>query len=996
MVLIAVVVLGVTLLLSLPAVAVSLLALGLALRASGRNQKQQVLVEQLQRRLAALEAGRSREQAAAEPEATAWPEPAAELEPIALLPPPLAQLPLAQALPARQAPLAPARRHRSRSAELAGLRPRWPAWRQRLERELIEHWTGLLGVVLLVAGVTFLAVNLALRLGPLPRFILTLAVALALMLPALLWGQRPRWRPLSLWLRSGGGALLLFACAASGGWPQMGLQWLHDPAAALALLAAGVAVNLRLAVLSRDQTIASLHVVLNLVPLLILQPDAISLALGTLVTLLGLTLPRLQRWERHRLLVTLAYAGFQCHWAWRAAAALAASEGLRLQALVLAVAMFGSGVLLQHRPRLVPSGSRPLPLALLLGNWGALLLSLLLYSTGPPLRPALLLAAAAAAVLLGAVARRRALEWLRRVDILVAQALAMTAVLSLQPLLVDRPLLLFVLLLECLAFLLLALREPDLRVQRIGWLLAGLSGLALLLAGAQAGIEAWIDASQLPVPLPPGLVPVGQPRSQSLLVLASALVVLLQRRLQTRQPPQPLPEPQLAGWLAAALMAVGALGGLPAAWWALEALPSLGALLLLACVWRPAGLRAASTVAVVAAHGLIWLHWWQARPWAPLPLLAAQLLPLLALAALVIRCRGRLGRPLAILLIGCSLTQASWLLLSPFSPLAPAVAWLLFSLLALELAGGLARRDARIVLLLGLLWLAGFVPCWLLLISQDASTLMLLGLALPARLLIELFALATVLAWWFLRPPGLVRELPLWRSVHPWFLESALLAVVALIVGELGSLWRPPAWALLALLLQAGPMRRWFADRVRLYAVLAYWLSIATVVALLGTIETPATPWWLQPAAIGLATIGLQLGFVVASHRSLDPELLRSCGNLPLIGWLGPRLAAQRTRWLDLPLFVAVAWFLFSRFDHALLTLLWAIEAFVIYGLSGLLRERLYRRLALLALALCLLRLVLVDMAQADLGLRGAVFVGVGVLMVVMNALASRFRERFR
>ncbi|MEB3331689.1 MAG: hypothetical protein VKI83_04250 [Synechococcaceae cyanobacterium] len=957
-----------------------LLALAFALLAWGRSRQLSRQLLQLQQRLALLESPETRRSGA-----SVVPEPErAQLPPHT---PRLAQPSPTPQTPPRATPSTPPAPRRQAVS---------PAWRQRLERELIEHWTGLLGVVLLVAGVTFLAVNLALRLGPLPRFLLILAVAVAMLLPSLLWSAQQRWRPLCLWLRSGGGALLLFACAASGGWPQMGLQWLHDPVAALALLAAGVAVNLRLAVLSRSETVASLHVVVTLVPLLILQPDAISLALATLVTLLGLSLPRLQHWERHRLLVTLAYTGFQLSWAWRAAAALAASEGLRLQALLLALAVFGAGVLLQHRPRLVPRRGRPLPLALLLGNWGALLLSLLLYSSGPPLRPALLLAAAAAAALLGALSRRRGFEWLRRADILVGQGLAMGAVLSLQPLIVDGPLLLFVLLLECLAFLLLVLREQDIRLQRIGWLLAGLAGLALLLAGALAGIDAWIAAARLPSPLPRGLVAIGQPRSQSLLVLASTLVVLLQRRLRKRPPLQPLPQPQLAGWLAAALMAVGALGGLPAVWWSLEALPALGALLLLACVWRPPGLRPATTVAVGAAHGLIWLHWWQARPWAPLPLLALQLLPLLLLAALLIRCRGRRGRPLAILLIGFSLTLASWLLLSPFSPLAPAVAWLLFSLLALELAGGLERRDARMVLLLGLLWLAAFVPCWLLLISQDASSLTLLGLALPARLLIELFALATVLAWWFLRPPALVRELPLWRSVHPWFLESALLAVVALIVGELGSLWRPPAWALLALLLLAGPMRRWFADRVRLYAVLAYWLSIATVVALLGTVETPATPWWLQPAAIGLATIGLQLGFVVASHRSLEPQLLRACGSLPLIGGLGPRLAEQRTRWLDLPLFAAVAWFLFSRFDHALLTLLWAIEAFVIYGLSGLLRERLYRRLALLALALCLLRLVLIDMEQADLGLRGAVFVGVGVLMVVMNALASRFRERFR
>ena len=94
---------------------------------------------------------------------------------------------------------------------------------------MIENWTGILGVVVLVAGVTFLAVSLALRLGPLARFLLTLLVALALMLPSALWGRRHSWRRLSLWMRSGGAALILFACVAAGGLPELGLRWLNDP-----------------------------------------------------------------------------------------------------------------------------------------------------------------------------------------------------------------------------------------------------------------------------------------------------------------------------------------------------------------------------------------------------------------------------------------------------------------------------------------------------------------------------------------------------------------------------------------------------------------------------------------------------------------------------------------------------------------------------------------------------------------------------------------------
>jgi hypothetical protein len=60
------------------------------------------------------------------------------------------------------------------------------------------------------------------------------------------------------------------------------------------------------------------------------------------------------------------------------------------------------------------------------------------------------------------------------------------------------------------------------------------------------------------------------------------------------------------------------------------------------------------------------------------------------------------------------------------------------------------------------------------------------------------------------------------------------------------------------------------------------------------------------------------------------------------------------------------------------------------------LRDGQFRLVALLALAACLMRLLVVDMAEADLGLRGLVFVGVGLLMLAMNALYKRFEDRFR
>ncbi|MFN9917845.1 MAG: hypothetical protein ACK53L_34980, partial [Pirellulaceae bacterium] len=152
---------------------------------------------------------------------------------------------------------------------------------------------------------------IALRLGPVARFLLTLAAAAALIAPSLGWSQHPRWRSLVAWLRSGGAALALFACLASGSLPELGLRWLEDPREALALLLVGMVVNLAVAGLSRGQTVASLHVLVNLVPLLLVQQSRLTLVVASRVCRAGLVLSGRRPWDRHRLQGVLGYGLFQ-------------------------------------------------------------------------------------------------------------------------------------------------------------------------------------------------------------------------------------------------------------------------------------------------------------------------------------------------------------------------------------------------------------------------------------------------------------------------------------------------------------------------------------------------------------------------------------------------------------------------------------------------------------------------------------------------------------
>jgi uncharacterized membrane protein len=188
---------------------------------------------------------------------------------------------------------------------------------------------------------------------------------------------------------------------------------------------------------------------------------------------------------------------------------------------------------------------------------------------------------------------------------------------------------------------------------------------------------------------------------------------------------------------------------------------------------------------------------------------------------------------------------------------------------------------------------------------------------------------------------------------------------------------------------------RLFASRLQVYAVLVYWLSVLALVHTLGGGLSPFPPVNAAAQAAGVVAIGLQTAFVVASHRWLDLDRLAQPGGWPPLVWIGERVAQRPNLWLYYPLFVAVALVLASGFDRALLTLLWTGEAFAVYVLGVVLREPQFRLVALVGLGACLLRLLAVDMAQADLGLRGLVFIGVGLLLLALNAIVHRLRSRF-
>ncbi|MFL0790905.1 MAG: hypothetical protein AB8E87_11880, partial [Prochlorococcus sp.] len=187
--------------------------------------------------------------------------------------------------------------------------PAQTPWQHRwkgLERQLLENWTGLLGVLAIVAGLSFVAISAALSMQAFQRFLLLVALCIVMAIPAALLPASHRLKRLADWLVSGSAALLLFAAAAASAWPALGLQWIHAPLPGLALVVLAVAINLRLAITSTTPWLAASHVVISMLPLPIAAPSMQASLLTGVIASIGLLSPA-ARMGASRLVISLCF-----------------------------------------------------------------------------------------------------------------------------------------------------------------------------------------------------------------------------------------------------------------------------------------------------------------------------------------------------------------------------------------------------------------------------------------------------------------------------------------------------------------------------------------------------------------------------------------------------------------------------------------------------------------------------------------------------------------
>jgi hypothetical protein len=95
------------------------------------------------------------------------------------------------------------------------------------------------------------------------------------------------------------------------------------------------------------------------------------------------------------------------------------------------------------------------------------------------------------------------------------------------------------------------------------------------------------------------------------------------------------------------------------------------------------------------------------------------------------------------------------------------------------------------------------------------------------------------------------------------------------------------------------------------------------------------------------------------------------------------------------PATLSIGCFLYLTFDKGILTFFWILEALGLLILGILLKEKYFRYVSLSLVGLCVVRLMFFDLSNTDFLIRALVLLGVGVVLIIMNSLFKKYKDRF-
>ena len=563
----------------------------------------------------------------------------------------------------------------------------------RIEKQIAENWTGIVGTMVLVLGIGFLGIYTALRMSEFYRFLMIVTCALIMASSFLVLRRKVKWLKLSLWMRSGSGAVFLFACLGAGG--ISGLHWIHRPLYGLIVLSLGIAANLYLAMVGGKQVFASLHVLLGLVALMIAPQTETTLIVASVVALFGIVLTYREKWDYHLLLSISSFFVYHTYWYFRSGGKAALSMEQNVTGIVVVSAVCALAACVHYRKVYGAKEFEKTPFMVHLLNWVYFGLGLLMHVNGMKWETIPIFLGAAIAFALAREARKLRIRWLHCTDMLIAQIGTIIGMTSLTKWDIGYDVILTIVFLEVLAFTRIVVIVKETFLYRAGIIYSQLSGLSVVVAFAFMGN------------LSDGVICLRQSALSALCVMGSLALHWSLARTKERQllaydsilsiGSAGKRELSITGMMAGIFLLCAAVFAHDTLWLHYAVVAAGVALLFLRLKLSTNGLAAGIALFALGLHGITWYGFYTCAKLGSGELLARGL-PVFLISFAVVRWDNGPSSKAHFKWFGIYLGVVhfailSHLLFKPISPLIPGICWLIASLPLLEVARWVSIRN---------------------------------------------------------------------------------------------------------------------------------------------------------------------------------------------------------------------------------------------------------------------------------------------------------------
>ncbi|GAA3780632.1 hypothetical protein [Flavobacterium ginsengiterrae] len=287
---------------------------------------------------------------------------------------------------------------------------------KKIEQQFVENWTGILGTAIMVLGVGYLSIYTALKVSPMFRVLILWLYAGALAGSYFFLKNKEKWLKTGLWLRSAGASLFLFGCFGAS--QIEALAFIENIPLAYSLIGIGIAINLYVGYIIKQQTFLSLHVILSVLILCVIPEKVlITFLLASLTATAGIVLSYKEKWEYHLLIVISAFIIFDI-WFTQGHNILSPSQNIFAILGIILVSV--SCMYMQYRNIYTNTHFDRIAFITHLTNWILFALGLILHSTGSKIKIFVLLAAGILCLFAALFARKKKIFWLYHLDGMVS------------------------------------------------------------------------------------------------------------------------------------------------------------------------------------------------------------------------------------------------------------------------------------------------------------------------------------------------------------------------------------------------------------------------------------------------------------------------------------------------------------------------------------------------------------------------------------------------